>query len=143
MTKRGHEAPLLDNSSQPNLFNQQGPVQEQTDAPVPAEGAAQTLAPKPIAEIMDEHASREAEKAAKKEQLINANWLPGRIEQELDRLFPDLRSPETTERQEQDRDRQARLRAAASGGTHPTGTRGKKYHFDNDNARVDSDRDPA
>jgi hypothetical protein len=97
---------------------------------------------KPVAELMEEHAKRQKEKAARWEELTDRNWLPGRVKEKLDQEFPDLRTPEEIEQLEREADAETRRQAKMSGGSHPTGPRGKKYHFDNDNARVESDRDP-
>jgi hypothetical protein len=139
MSKRGHEAPLLDNSSKGDLFSSLPvPEQIQTDPVMPAEASPAPI--KSREEIMEEFHKRSVERDARRDQLTRSNWPPGRIKEQLDKEFPDLLTSEDLEEREKARGRQARKRIAAEGGTHPTGPRGKKYFFDNDNARVDSDR---
>lgn len=98
MTKLGHEQPNFDFRAQPedSLLSRSS---NGALAEFPADAATeQTEAPiKPVEEIMAEHEVRVAERAAKWEELTNANWPPGRVEQALDALFPDLRSPEKIE----------------------------------------------
>ncbi len=93
-------------------------------------------------DVQEGLSQRRAEFEAEFERLDHAGMPEGIKQQRLKRMFPEIRSPEDIEEADKRENRDARARAAAKGGTHPKGPRGKKYHFDNDNARVDSDRDP-
>lgn len=117
MAKRGHEQPELDygTDGEENLFSQLSleqttPAQDDLSiarATPPIEGER-----KPVAEIMAEHDARIEERAAKWEELSEANWPESRIQQALDALFPDLRDSDRVEELEDgqlaDRRRQAR-----------------------------------
>ncbi|MGH7156842.1 MAG: hypothetical protein ACREGG_01905 [Candidatus Saccharimonadales bacterium] len=126
MTKRGHEAPHLDNAKGPNLFNplaQEIPVPGTSSEPAQiSEGEEQP--PKPITEIMAEHEQRTAERAARWQELTDSNWLPGRIEEQLDKEFPDLKTSDQIERESRAQDaairRQRRIENGPSSRPAPT-----------------------
>ena len=61
----------------------------------------------------------------------------------LEREFPEFISVERSDYLDTKATLAASRAAALAGGSHAEGPRGKKYHFDNDNARVNSDRDQA
>jgi hypothetical protein len=134
MTKRGHAEPIRDNSAG-NIFSQPNETPE-----LPLHGPALPEPIKPVDEIMAEHKVLEDQKAERRAQLEAANWQQPQIDIQLDEEFPALVSGETLERRHQQEDANARHTAMMAGGDHPTGPRGKRYHFDNDDARVDSDQ---
>lgn len=53
--------------------------------------------PKPVADVLAEREERVEQRAARWEELTDKNKPPGRIEEILDKEFPDLRSPERIE----------------------------------------------
>src|SRR5689334_12967618 len=106
MTKRGHEAPLLDNTGGPDLFNTSGPeipVQDMDDAQSQTSEAIEQP-PKPLAEIMEDHEQRKAARAARWQELTDSNWLPGRVEAQLDKEFPDLKTSDQIEDEDKAQD---------------------------------------
>jgi hypothetical protein len=109
MAKPGHEQPELDYRSAPESSLLSSTPDELQDAVGKSPEAAASVEIKPVAEIMADHESRQAEKAARWEELTNANWPPGRIEERLDAEFPDLRTSEEIEAREV-----ARIKAHAS-----------------------------
>ena len=55
---------------------------------------------KPVAEIMAQYESRVKERGERWEQLSDSNWPEGRIQEALDREFPELRTAERIEQLE-------------------------------------------
>lgn len=115
MTKPGHEQPEYDYRSfaEGTLFAQ-GVEQETGEAqPEAPEAEVGAIAVKPVAEIMEEHERRTAERAQRWLDLTDSNWPPGRIEQQLDIEFPDLKSAEKIEAEDLKRDAATRRHAEA------------------------------
>lgn len=117
MAKRGHEQPIFDHKGEPEetLLSQPKPELVQEVELTAETNTEPKVEKKSVEQIMAEHETRLAERAAKWEEMTNANWPPGRVEQALDALFPDLRSPERIEglevRQQADIRRQSRQAA--------------------------------
>ncbi|MEX1995280.1 MAG: hypothetical protein WD887_00685 [Candidatus Saccharimonadales bacterium] len=82
------------------------------NSPVPPEPPEGTI--KPVDEIMVDHHQQVAERGARHETLTDANWLPGRITEALDREFPDLRTPEKIEQLDKKQDANVRRQARAT-----------------------------
>lgn len=128
MAKIGHEQPIFDHRGEPEgtFFSQPEPEAIPDAVPLTGTVSEPEVEKKSPEQIKAEREQRVTARAKRWEELTNANWPPGRIEELLDKESPDLHTAERIEQLEVQDLAAQRRQARKKGGSKQKRNRTRK-----------------